>query len=372
MRNHFDLNQAWRTLIDTSARGVVAHGSASSSIGNATLEVIAEFPTQQVTGVAVSRSGRVFVNFPFWDDTHLISVAEVLPTGALREYPSSSWNLKSSPNTQRFVCVQSVHVDARDTLWILDAGSPKFSGVIDNGAKLVRMDPNTNEIQRIYHFPSEIAPKNSYLNDVRVDTQRELAFLTDSNAGALIVLDLQTGSARRVLQNHASVKAEPDAILRIDGISPVDPKDPTKPAAFQADSIALDAAEGWLYYKALTSYTLYRIRTADLSNPALTDEELAMKVEKLGPAPASDGMEFRNGKLYITAVEEHAVMAFQPRTKKFEAVVIDPRLQWPDSLALGQDDWMYVTTSQIHRVPTFNAGLSFLSDPFRVFRFRTG
>ena len=43
-----------------------------------TLEEVAAFPSQQVTGVTVSAKGRVFVNFPFWSDDHTISVAEVV------------------------------------------------------------------------------------------------------------------------------------------------------------------------------------------------------------------------------------------------------------------------------------------------------
>ena len=42
----------------------------------ATLEEVASFPNQQVTGIAVSKEGRVFVNFPDWSDDHTISVAE--------------------------------------------------------------------------------------------------------------------------------------------------------------------------------------------------------------------------------------------------------------------------------------------------------
>jgi hypothetical protein len=47
------------------------------------LEEVASFSNQQVTGVAVSAQGRVFVNFPF--DDHTISVAEVVD-GKLRPF----------------------------------------------------------------------------------------------------------------------------------------------------------------------------------------------------------------------------------------------------------------------------------------------
>jgi sensor domain CHASE-containing protein len=46
----------------------------------------------QVTGVAVTKDGRRFVNFPRWTDDAPISVAELLPDGSLRPYPNETWN----------------------------------------------------------------------------------------------------------------------------------------------------------------------------------------------------------------------------------------------------------------------------------------
>ncbi len=43
-----------------------------------TLEEIASFPNQQVTGVTVSLQGGIFVNFPFWSYDHTTSVAEIV------------------------------------------------------------------------------------------------------------------------------------------------------------------------------------------------------------------------------------------------------------------------------------------------------
>lgn len=43
---------------------------------------------QQVTGVAVARDGRMFVNFPRWEKDVAISVAEVMKDGRLRPYPA--------------------------------------------------------------------------------------------------------------------------------------------------------------------------------------------------------------------------------------------------------------------------------------------
>src|SRR5437016_4735024 len=94
----------------------------------ATLEEVASFPNQQVTGVAVSKEGRVFVNFPDWSDDHTISVAEVI-NGDPKPYPNTEMN-GPGPAGSHFICVQSVYLDAEDNLWILDPAAPKMKQIV--------------------------------------------------------------------------------------------------------------------------------------------------------------------------------------------------------------------------------------------------
>src|SRR3954451_18686841 len=87
--------------------------------GAAELQEVASFPNQQVTGVGVSpKSGRIFVNFPYWSDDHLLSVAEIVD-GQPRPFPTDDWN-KPGLAGSTFVCVQSVVVGDQDNLWIID------------------------------------------------------------------------------------------------------------------------------------------------------------------------------------------------------------------------------------------------------------
>lgn len=331
------------------------------------LEVAAEFPHQQVTGVAVSSSGRRFVNFPYWSDGHTLSVAELDESGRPRAFPDTAWNGKAGPAENRFVCVQSVHVDDTDTLWIVDAGSPKQTGVIEGGAKLVRVNLGTNEVAQVIRFGPDVAPARSYLNDVRVDTRNQYAFLTDSNMGALVVVDLRTGAARRVLDNDPSVKPEPNLAIKVQGNALMD-SEKQEPLAIASDGLALDPVGGWLYYKALTGHTLYRIPLEVLETERIAETEIAQRIERVGRLPASDGLEYRDGKIYVTAIEDDAVVAYDVVTRQSEIVAQDERLRWPDSLAFTPDGDLLVTTSQIHLTPKFNRGEMKVEEPYRVFR----
>jgi len=342
---------------------------ASSSVygEKAALEEVAAFPTQQVTGITVSAKGRIFVNFPFWSDDHTTSVAEIVE-GKPKPFPNDAWQRKEGDPGKRWVCVQSVVVDDQDALWVLDPASPKTEAVVPGGPKLVKIDLATNQVMQTILFDATIAPEKSYLNDVRFDTKTGHAFITESGTGAIIVVNLKSGRARRVLADHPSTKAEPNAKIVVDGMKVIDPKTQETPA-FQVDGIALDHQRGWLYYHALAGATIYRIKTAALIDESLTPEQLAAKVERLGPTPKPDGMlEGRDGTVYLAAFEEDAIARFDPTTKKTTTVIADPRLQWPDTMAWGPDGKLYVTTSQIHRMPKYHGGQSKQQGPFAVYR----
>ncbi len=358
----------------TSYRWILATALACSLHGVAAaadkpvLEVVASFPTQQVTGVAVSKNGRVFVSFPFWSDDHATSVAEVLPDGSAKPYPDALWNAKDGAPQFRWVCVQSVVVDDTDALWVLDPAAPKTERIVPGGPKLVKIDLSTNRPVQTITFDETVAPEHSYLNDVRIDTQYGYAYMTESGGGALVVADLKTGKARRLLAGHPSTQEEPGVQITVEGLKVIDPKTGKAPA-FKADGIALDEEAGWLYYHPLAGVTLYRIKTSFLRDAKLSAEELAAKVEKLGTTPKPDGMlEGPEGMVYLTAIEENGIARFNPGTGHTTLLIQDPRLKWPDTLAQGPEGWIYVSTSQIHRMPKYHDGKSLQEGPFQVLR----
>lgn len=319
--------------------------SAPAQRSGTTLQQAAQFE-HQVTGVTVSENGRIFVNFPRWTEDAPLSVAEVLPDGRLRPYPDAQWNAWRNVRRDEldpgdhWVCVQSVVADGRGSVWVVDPAAPAVDGLVPGGPKLVRIDLASDRVVQVIRFGQDVAIPGSYLNDVRFSQDGRHAFLTDAGQrGALVVVDLASGKARRVLDGHPSTQPEKGVVVRTDG-KPLRYPD-GRPVLFAADSIALSSDGAWLYWKPLTGTTLYRIRTAVLATKGLAGADLSGQVQPYGQVGPTDGLWIARGTdtLYLTSIEDNAIKARDlaqgpagaPRT-----VVQDPRLRWPDTFSQGR------------------------------------
>ncbi len=160
-------------------------------------EVVAEFGELMPTGVTVTDEGRLFVSFPRWGDDVPFTVAEVVKGEAV-PYPDRAFNEWSPGATaDTLVSVQSVITDPEGHVWLLDTGSLAFEPWLENGPKLVEVDPATDRVVRVIPLDPAVATRETYLNDVRFDFSRGssgYAYMTDcAPEGALIVVDLATG-----------------------------------------------------------------------------------------------------------------------------------------------------------------------------------
>jgi sugar lactone lactonase YvrE len=335
--------------------------------GKAQLVEVAAFGDKLVTTAAVSREGRKFVNFPRWfkdkDPGH--SVVELGADGSVKPYPDEGWNTwkQGAAVAQKFVCVQSIVVDHLDRLWVLDAGAPYWSKVLPGAPKLVGIDLAANKVVKTIAFDAKIAPENSYLNDVRVDPDGRLAYLSDSNLGRIVVVDLSTGKSRSVLDNHASTKAEAGATPRVDGVALQLPGG--KPWEVHVDGIAI--AGSYLYYHAVSGKTLYRIKLSLLRDPKKKPAEIEAGVERVAETGFHDGLAGdAAGNVYLTQVETKSIEVLRPDGSR-ELLIADESLVWPDSIGIGPDG-LYVALSQLHLLPMFNHGVSRATRPYRVVR----
>ena len=329
------------------------------------------------TGVAISRSNRMFVNFPRWGDPVEYTVAEVRD-GKTVPFPNLAVNkLDKSKASDTFVSVQSVVVDDADRLWVLDTGSINFDPVVPGGPKLIAYDLKTDkEVKRIT-FPSEVVKSTTYLNDVRFDLERGkegTAFITDSSArgqNGIIVVDLASGQSWRRLDKHPSTLPEQNFAPTVEG-RPLMARQPGQPEAYitiGSDGIAITPDGKTLYYCPLAGRHLYSVSVDALADKNQNDEQVAATVKDLGDRGfASDGLECdHRGRLYLTDYENNAI---RRRTDdgKYEIVAQDPRMLWPDSMAFAPDGGLFFTANQLHRQKAYNNGTDMRKQPYVVFR----
>jgi sugar lactone lactonase YvrE len=358
---------------------------ADESLG--VLEPVAHFNGAMPTGVTVSHQGRIFVNFPKWGDEVPFTVSEIRDGGEMVvAYPDESTN-QTKPNdpAAALVSVQSVVVDPADRLWILDTGSPMFQPTKYGGPKLVCIDLATNKVIKKILFPQDVAMPTTYLNDVRFDLRcgsQGMAFITDSSQNGpngIIVVDLDSGTSWRRLHNHPSTKAEQlkTFLPIVEGRPFLEYQQPGGSvkhggAAMGADGIAISSDGRRLYYCPLGSRKLYSVSTDALADKSLDEQKVGASVADEGDrGGASDGLESdAEGYIYSTNYEHNAILRRDP-DGKWETVVHDPRLLWPDTLSLATDGYLYVTANQLHRQARFNKeGRDLRRKPYTLFRIK--
>ena len=186
---------------------------------------------------------------------------------------------------------------------------------------------------------------------------------------ALVVLDVEARTARRLLAGHPSVVADDytpvvqGRRMEVFGLVSIRPG---------VDSIVLDRRGEWLYFAPVTDLNLYRVRTRDLRDASLSAADLAGRVEVHAAKTMSDGLSIDDaGNIYISDLEHSAIVSLRP-DRSLETVIADPRLRWPDGFSFGPEGWLYVSCSALHQVIGRLPGQIADAGPFQIYRVWTG
>lgn len=331
---------------------------------SADLEVVASSPDYAMNGVAVTPSGRVFVSIPQWTDVSSPSVAEVLSDGTLRAYPGGDWNdFDVNHPRDRFVNVNAVHADCAGSLWVVDYAGPNFGPSISGAQKLVRIDLKSNEIAEVYRFDDTVLPEGARLNDVRVDADRGVAYLSEFGIGAIIVLNLEAGTAFRTLDQHYSTRAHPDVAATFLGR-------PFRTDFLQVNDIELSVDGETLYYQPTGGPILWRIPTRVLVAPA-TNSTLEPHIEVAGKSMTIGGIaQDAQGLLYLGSVQDNAIWTLDPKTGGRQRLIQDDRLLWPDAMSVDSNGYLYIPAPQLRLVAKLNDGEDLTQGDFTVYRLK--
>lgn len=336
------------------------------------LQEVASFGHNQPIGVAVeTKTNRLFVSFPH-GEPFLYGLTEI-KDGKRVPYPDFAWNeYKPEAYDSHFLNVQDLYADDKGCLWVLDSkpsGSASVFG--DDGKKeegkfkLLKIKLADNSVEKVYYF-GRLDKTKSGLNDVRIDTARNLAYLSDPALKAIIILDLATDKVRVALQNDNSTTADAGYILKMDGVEMRDQKG--NPFKSDVNGIALTKDNKYFYYKPINKDALYRIETKFLADAKLSPEALSKKVETVANAGVTHGLECdAKGNIYFGNSPEHSIKYVSP-DGKLHTLVKDDRIIWPDSFGVGSDSYLYFSCAQLHRLPKWSGGKDRVEYPFRVFR----
>ncbi|WP_430231357.1 L-dopachrome tautomerase-related protein [Paraburkholderia tropica] len=263
-----------------------------------------------------------------------------------------------------FVSVNALHVDTDGSVWVVDTGAPRFGeGPVSDGTKIVQVDPLTDRVLRIYRLSGSALRPNSYVDDIRIRGRR--AYLTDAGAGAIIVLDLDRGAARRRFDRQSFTKALPDARIIVNGKVLSAPNGSI--LRVNADDIELSSDGKYLYFGPLSG-PLYRVETRFLEDDRLDDEAVAAHVEKWFDMPAVGGIALaKEGGLYFSQVDDNSLKRRNP-DGSVTVLARDPRLRWVDAPFIDKNGYVYLPAAQLDGASIFNHSHSTMTMPVQLFR----
>lgn len=334
-----------------------------SSNAFAELTKVVSLPSSTPPGnIAVGPKGRIFMSVhEFYGPKQ--KVVEVLKNGKTKPYPDASWSVSEKLGKHGLNGVLGLNVDKNGILWLLDGATPT------SNARLVAWDTQKEALHRVIYLGFPITHAKSFVNDLAIDTTHNAIYITDvatPDTSALIVVDLNTGQARRVLSGSQYTAPE-----NIDMV--IDGKTVTlgaNPARIGVNPITIDNQHQWVYFAPMTGTSLYRIKTQDLRNPELSDDELAKKVQRYGDKPISDGITIDSkGNVYITAITQNSIGVTRPNGQ-YETLYQNDKISWPDGFAVGPNNSVYFTVNELHLSPVLNNGKNDSTGQFAIYRFK--
>lgn len=379
-RRHF-LQTASIAPVSLAAAPLVA--SPASAAGNedrgispsGVFEVVARFDGPGPSGIVALPDGRTFVGFPRHAVNHKGATLGELVKGKVVPYPSKEESLPS--NRSDADCLVSIHgmtLDRNGRIWAIDDGKRAGHPIASGAAKIVCIDPKSNNIVHRILLKAPVLLPNSHMNDLRVSLSHGAAgtvFVTDSSFGtepALVVVDVATGQGRRVLSQSRAILPETGFLAIIEG----EPRQylPRKPQLVSGgvDGVALTKDEKRLYFAPLTSRRLYSLPVDLLADPTSDDKKLEAAIRDEGEKGVADGLDFdSHDRLYTTNYEHDCILRRDP-DGSFKLMLRDPRVLSPDGI-FASETHVYCTFGQWNRLASFNDGKDRREPPYLLARF---
>lgn len=293
--------------------------------------------------------------------------------------PFPSWEMNDARNCSNLQSVQSMEIDVKGVMWVLDG--VRINRHINCPAKLVLLDLNDGgSLLHTYIFSNEISLRNGgFLNDIVVDdSDGGFAYITDNSNidPGLIVYSKRRDRAWKVRDatmfpelcaaNFVVNNAVIENLIPIDGIA-LSPK-PAKSGENRT-----------VFYTSITSFNLFAIDTKVLKDEELCKTDRWRKYvgyvgEKQGQ---TDGMMMDSrGTLYYTLLTFYGVGSWDIRENFVSSKIVDTNrdvMVWPDGFAMDQKGYLYLISNFIVNYINPTIPLNLTSDvKFRISKLYTG
>ncbi|CAE8711739.1 unnamed protein product [Polarella glacialis] len=345
----------------------------------ATFTEIANFGKMVATGLCKLPGLDPIVSFPKWGSALLpdqpkFALAVMHSSGGLTPFHGlrSMEDVDDGDPRTDLVSIQALHCPQSGTeMWILDSGKGIGDPDLAHGAaKLIRVRVRENglsgRVLRVYTFPKDVVTGGSYLNDVRTDG-RGFAYITDSNLGHILVLNLYDGKVLPWADMRMKAHLEAGEKFEVDG------KDLSSKLQVPVDGIAYSEQDDMLYWKPVTRSSLYRVPAGVLRNAHRLGFDVAVEgqVEDVGKLGFHDGLDADSkGNVYLTDLANGAIQR-RSADGKVSWVSEKGAMSWPDCV-IASEDAVYVLTTQVHLMPFLNDGVDLRKEPNKLLRVQLG
>lgn len=299
-----------------------------------------------------SEEGIVGPQVAEWVNDHLVP------------YPDAAWNSESEDGRHAFQYAHALRIGPDGSLWVVDGGSRQSANPTGSrGPKLVQIDVTTNKVLRTYDMSGATKP-NSFLDDIRFNGPN--AYMTDAGAPALIVMDIKTGVARRVMEGQVSVTARQP--MSAEGKTMIHNG---KPMYVHADQLEVSPDGKYLYYQPCSG-PLWRIETRLLDDKNVTDLERAKSATRFAETTTTGGTAIdAYGNIYASDTNKLAILKITSEGQ-VSLLLQDPRLIWVDAMWVDSQGYLWMPATQLNRRAFFNDGVSKATNPMVVYKVKIG
>ena len=292
--------------------------------------------------LALTADGRLFISMnPLVSPKTTVFELNTAGENSAVAYPNDTY---ATGDNSVFKGVIGIRADSNDNLYLLDMAAKQF----------IVWDTNAEKLLKKIAIPEAVVVPTSFLQDFIIDEKHNRLIIADMTQGdlksepipAFIVIDMETGAAKRMAKSHPSMMPE------VEG-------------GFALNPIAIDPDFEYVYFGALNGRTIYRVAADSFDD----DEKLTSGIEKFGTKSFCDGMAVDgNENVYITNVEKTEIGVFNKKDGFKTLATLPEGQSWPDGLYVANDGYVYGTVDQLNRTAALNKGEDISTGPYLVIR----